>query len=52
MIPARGPQTVLHIHFGTITQDVFYVGYSCSETQCGTGASRVSPVLVHAKASL
>ena len=40
MIPARGPQTVLHIHFRVLTHCMFYLGYSCWQTQSGTGGSR------------
>ena len=46
MIPARGPQTVLHIHFRVLTHGVFCLGYSCSKTQCGKGGSREALVSV------
>ena len=34
----------LHIHFRVLTQGVFYLCYSCSKIQCGTGGSREPPV--------
>ena len=44
MIPARGPQTVLHVRFRVLTHGVLYLGYGCSEIQFGTGDSREAPV--------
>ena len=52
MIPARGPQTVLHVNlrlpYGESSKSVCARGYldGTGQTQCGTSGSRHSPVPV------